>query len=496
VQEEMKTHKQILKSTSIVGGSQIASIFMGIVRVKVIAILLGPLGIGCIGVFQNIIDLVRQSTGFGINFSGIKDVAESNVSNDKIKISRSVKILKKWAFWTGILGTLVILIFCVPISKYSFGDMSHVFSIAALSITILIISISGGQLAVLQGYRKINLMAKSTFYGALLGTITTLPLYWTLGIDGIVPGMILTNLAGLFLSWWFTRDIKLINVKLTFKETFQGGAKMARLGFFITITGIMATITLYVVRSFLIKKMNIDAVGYFQACWLISTLYLGIILNAMLADFFPRLTEVNIDSLSCNRLINEQLEIAFLIASPMIVGIIIFARLIITLLYSSNFTLAVPVLQWMIAGTFFTIISWPLGVLFLAKNKGIFSFITEGIWSVVYLLVLYFGWQFYGFKTVGYAYVFSGFIRLILVYMSTIHLSNFKFNRINLLYGLSFGVIVVLTLINVTIFSGYIQYFISAILLLLVLVLSYFNLNKIININGFISSKILKKEIN
>jgi antigen flippase len=492
VKEEIKSHKQILKSTSIVGGSQIASIFIGIIRTKVVAVVLGPIGIGYIGVLQNIFDLVRQSTGFGINFSGIKDVAESNATNDSIKISRTIKILRRWAFWTGMLGTFLTIVFCIPLSKYSFGDTSHAISIGIIATTILITSISGGQLALLQGLRKINLMAKATFYGAILGTVITLPLYWLLGIDGIVPGMVLTSLGALAHSWWFTRDIKLENVKLSFKETFKEGSKMARLGFFITITGIMATITLYVVRSFLLKKMNIDAVGCFQAAWMIATMYLGIILNGMLADFFPRLTEVNTNNSAINRLINEQLEIAFLVASPMIIGIIVFAHLIITILYSAKFTIAIPVLQWLIAGTFFTIISWPLGVLFLAKSKGIFSFVTESIWSVIFLVVLYFGWDFYGFKTIGYAYVFACAIRFILVYWSTIHLSGFKFSTINLKYTFFFGVLVVMALSNVTMFSGYIQYTISMVLVAVVLVYSYVYLNKIIDINGFIKGKIGK----
>ena len=493
MQQEKKSHKQILKSTSIVGGSQIASILIGIIRTKVVAVLLGPVGIGYIGVLQNILDLVRQATGFGINFSGIKDVAESNGTNDIIKISRTIKILRRWAFWTGMLGTLLTVVFCIPLSKYSFGDTSHAISIVIIAVTILIMSISGGQLALLQGLRKINLMAKATFYGAILGTVITLPLYWLLGIDGIVPGMVLTSLGALALSWWFTRDIKLEKVDLSFNEIFRGGGKMASLGFFITITGIMATITLYVVRSFLLKKMNIDAVGYFQACWMIATMYLGIILNAMLADFFPRLTEVNTDNVAANRLINEQLEIAFLVASPMIVGIIVFARLIITVLYSSEFILAIPVLQWLIAGTFFTIISWPLGVLFLAKSKGIFSFITESIWSIVFLVIVYFGWDFYGFKTIGYAYVFACAIRFILVYWSTFHLSNFKFSTVNLRYSLVFGTLVVMTLSNVTLFSNNTQYAISLVLIVVVVVYSYVYLNKIIDINGFINGKIRKR---
>lgn len=492
MQEEIKSHKQILKSTSIVGGSQIATIFIGIFRTKVLAVLLGPLGIGYIGVLQNIIDLIRQTTGFGINFSAIKDVAESNASNNITKISTTIKILKQWAFWTGILGTLMMLIFCISLSKYSFGDASHAMGIAFIAVTILIMSVSGGQLALLQGLRKINQMAKATFYGAILGTVITLPLYWFLGIDGIVPGMILTALGNLILSWWFTKEIQLEKITISFRDTVKGGAKMVSLGFFITITGIMATVVLYIVRSFLLKKMNIDTVGCFQACWMIATLYLGIILNAMLADFFPRLTEVNTDNLIANRLINEQLEIAFLFATPMIVGIIVFADLIIKILYSAEFIPAIPVLRWLISGTFFTIISWPLGVLFLAKNKGVFSFITEGIWNILFLAILYLSWDYFKFETIGYAYVIACFVRFVVVYFCTIHLSNFKFTKINLIYLLVFGVLVIMTMCNVIIVSGYFQYALSFVLILITLSYSYIHLNKILDIRGLLNEKIGK----
>ncbi|WDF59118.1 oligosaccharide flippase family protein [Flavobacterium sp. KACC 22758] len=488
--EEEKSHKQILKSTSIVGGSQIASILIGIVRTKVVAVLLGPVGVGFIGVLQNIIDLVKQITGFGINFSGIKDVAESNATNDNTKISRAIKILKTWAFWTGVLGTLLTIIFCVPLSNYSFGDSSYSISIAIIATTILISSISGGQLALLQGLRKINLMAKASFYGAILGTIITIPMYWVLGINGIVPGMVLTSLGGLALSWWFTKDIELEKVNLSINETFRDGRRMAALGFFITITGILATITLYFVRSFLLKKMDINAVGCFQACWTIATMYLGIILNAMLADFFPRLTEINKNNEAVNRLINEQLEIAFLVASPMIVFILVFAQFIITILYSYAFAIAIPILQWLIAGTFFTVISWPLGVMFLAKSKGIYSFTIETIWNIIFISILYFGWSLYGFKIVGYSYVVACLLRFLLVYLSTKHLSSFKFNRSNIKYSFVFGILIIVALLNVNLFVDTTQYGISIIIILMTAIFSYINLNKIMNISGFINNKI------
>jgi O-antigen/teichoic acid export membrane protein len=492
--EEVKSHKQILKSTGIVGGSQIVNILITIIRTKIVAILLGPIGVGYIGIFQSILDLVRQASGFGINFSGVKDVAESNATNDIIKISTTITILRRWAFYTGILGTFLTIVFCVPLSEYSFGDNTHAKSISIIAISVLIISVNSGQIALLQGLRKISLMAKATIYGSILGTIIIVPLYYFKGIEGIVPGIVFISLGGLLLSWWFTRDIKLEKIQLSISDTFSGGIKMARLGFFITINGIIATLVLYVVRAFLIKKMNIDAVGSFHACWMITTLYLGTVLNAMITDFFPRLSEVNKDNVVSNRLINEQVEIALLVASPLIIGIIVFADLIITILYSSAFSLAIPVLQWLIAGSYLTIITFPLGVLFLARSKGGYGFITESIWNVVFLTSLYFGWDYYGFMTIGYSYVLAGVIRGFLGYYFVYKLSNFKYSKFNINFGIFFGAMVILTLLNVTFFSSYVEYMISLVLLTSAMIYSYVCLSRVIDIKGFIQTKLFKNK--
>src|SRR5664280_267391 len=184
--EEKDSHKQILKSTGVVGGSQVGSIVIGIFRTKVVALLLGPSGIGILGILQSVIDLVKSATGFGINFSGVKDIAEAANSGERQRIDRTITIVRRWALGTGLLGMLLTLFFCIPLSNYSFGNDSYYLSIAILSSTLLISSISSGQLALLQGLRKIKQLALATLLGAILGTIITLPLYYLLGKRGIV----------------------------------------------------------------------------------------------------------------------------------------------------------------------------------------------------------------------------------------------------------------------------------------------------------------------
>lgn len=492
---KVKSHKQTLKSTGIVGGTQVFSIVIAAFRTKIIAILLGPLGIGYIGMLQTIIDLVKQFTEFGINYSGVKEIAEANATNDEFKVSKKILILRRWSFVTGLIGMILTIILCVPISNFSFGNNSYAISIALISVVIFINSVSNGQLALLQGLRKINEMSKATLFGAIFSTIVTIPLYWFFGIKAIVPSMIIISLISIFISWTYAKKIKITTLKLGFDETFKGGLNMAKLGLFIIVTSLFASATLFLIRVFLSEKMDLVAVGCFQACWTISNMYLGILLKSMLSDFLPRLSAISKDNEASNKLINEQIEIVLLIGSPMLISIIVFSSLIIKLMYSSSFDLAIKVLQYQIFGSFFTLISWALGVMFLAKNKGSYSFFTEGIWSIVYLLSVYFGWNYFGFSVLGIAYIFASILRFILVFMATNKLCDFNFTYINIKLILIYLFLSIIVLINMILFEDILQYFISAILILITYIISFKNLNKVINIGGFIKSKIFKRII-
>ena len=195
-------------------------------------------------------------------------------------------------------------------------------------------------------------------------------MYWWLGVKGIVPAMILTAAAMLAISWWFVRGIRVEPVKLTPKETFRGGLSIAKLGFFIVVTTFASTATMYIVRSFVSQKIGTDGVGMFQAAWNISNVYTGLITSAMMADFFPRLSERSNDHAAMARLTNEQGEIALIIGAPMIAGILLFIPVVLNILYSSQFMAATAILQWQMAGAFTGFLSWPLSVIFLAKREG------------------------------------------------------------------------------------------------------------------------------
>jgi antigen flippase len=58
----------------------------------------------------------------------------------------------------------------------------------------------------------------------------------------------------------------------------------------------------YAVRIILLRKVGFEATGFYQSAWTLGGLYVGFILQAMGADFYPRLTANASDNMACNRL--------------------------------------------------------------------------------------------------------------------------------------------------------------------------------------------------
>jgi antigen flippase len=481
-EENKNSHKSILKSTALLGGSNVLLILLGILRTKIIAVLIGPAGFGLLGIFQNLIELIKSVTSLGINFSGVKEVASSNV--DIIKVSKSILILKRWSISTGLIGTLLTILFSYQLSEYSFGNQLYNKEIIFLSINILISAISSVQLAILQGLQKMQELVKAGIFGSALATLVISILYYLLGSKAIIPGMLTISISSLIFSSFYSRNIKIVKINMAISETIRNGLEVVKLGVFITINGLLTNLAFYFVRAIILKNSDLNTIGAFQASWTISSLYLNVLLYPLIADFFPRLSKTFNDHKLSSKLINEQLEVTILLASPIIISLISFSNSVIFLFYSNSFILAISILQWQIAATFFIIISWPLGVIFLTNNKGIYSFFTEFVKLLIFTSIIYFGWGYFGIISIGIAYLVSNIIFSILIYVVTNNLIGFNYSYANQKHILIIFLFTFFSLLNVSVVNGIIKQAIFGFLLLfLSSIYSYISISRLTNIN-------------
>jgi len=485
--EDSTSYKQIAKSTGIFGGSQFLIILTGIVRTKVLAVLLGTAGVGLVGLYQSIIDLVRSVTGLGLSFSSVKDIAEAKRTEDNHEIARTVTTLHRWVWWTGVSGMFLMIVFAAPLSEYTFGDKSKVWPICLLSFCVLMGALSSGQIALLQGLRQISKMARASVYGAVGGLIVAVVMYSILGIDGIVPALIAISILSLLFSWWFARTVKTEKIALTIKETLLRGRGMVKLGLYTVFSGLVSTLTLFLMKSFIVHTDGVNTVGLFQSVWSVSSVYLGAILTSMGVDYFPRLCGLKDENRQIVRLSNEQTRFVLFVSTPIIVGMLLVAVPVLRVLYSSNFILAANLLRWQIFGTFFKVLIWPVGFILLSKGKGLRFFIVEFTWSFVYYIATRFCWPYFGLNSAGVSFVIAYLVYLPLVYFMVKPLCDFKYETHNLLLILLFFLSAVAAFLASVYLNGWFSYICGGVIFALCALLSGFELNKVLPAHLWIS---------
>lgn len=401
-----KNFGRILKSSSLLGVSSLINVLLGIIRVKVLAVQLGPAIFGTISLYSNFINTIGSVTSLGIGHSAVRDIAAAAESGDEHAVARKVAVVHRVVWVTGIFGFIATLGLAVPGSFWVFGNYDHAWAIAILAVIVLLTQIQSGQGALLSGLRRIADMAKLNVIGGVLSTVLAVVLLLLLGAKGIVPFLIAVAAGQLAASWWYARKVELTSIQVSWRECYYESREMVHLGLSIVISGLAGTLSTLLILTILRGFEGEAAVGLYQSAFTISSIYVGFILQAMSGDYYPRLAGIAGDRVLRNQAVNEQVEMAMLFAVPGLVAVLVVADILIPLLYSSRFDGASEILRWQVLGMLGRIISWPLGFIIMARSDKIFMLIGEWLAAAIFVSLVWLGVKFFG--AVGAGMAFAG----------------------------------------------------------------------------------------
>ena len=431
-----QSYGQILKSSALVGGSSVVNIAIGIVRTKAMAVLLGPAGFGLFGLYGSIASLTQSIAGMGVNSSGVRQIAEAVGSDDTERIAQTTAVLRRISIFLGMLGAGLLLVFSRQVSTLTFGSNQHAGAVCLLSIAVFFQLISAGQGALIQGMRRIADLAKMGVLGALFGTFISIPMVYFFREKGVVPSLVGVAAMSILTSWWYTRKIRIQVPSITASRLGQEAAALLKLGFAFMFSGLMMMAVGYAVRVIVLRKVSYEGTGLYQSAWTLGGLYVGFILQAMGADFYPRLTARANDHVACNRLVNEQALVGLLLAGPGAIGTLTFAPVIISVLYSAKFAAGVGMLRWICLGATLQVITWPMGFIIMAKAKAGLLVFCELAWAVVSVGLAWICVGAFGLNGAGIAFFGSYIFHVFLIYPIVHRLSGFRWSRQNKQTGL------------------------------------------------------------
>jgi PST family polysaccharide transporter len=392
---------------------------------------LGTLGVGLMGTYSSITGMVGSLCGLGIGSSGVRQIAEAAGTGDQILVARTVRTIRRTAAVLGLAGTLLMMLVAGPICRLTFGNNNQTRALELLSVTILFGALSSGQTALVQGARRIGDLARLNVLGACLGTAVAVPLMILWGRDSIVAILLASSSMTILASWHYARRISVPDIVMTWRETCREAAPLLRLGLVFAASGLMASGVAYSSRLVIIRRLGVDAAGLYGAAWSLSSFYVGFILGAMGADFYPRLTGASHDHAQMNRLVNEQTEVSLLLTLPGVVATLTFAPFVIHLLYSPAFLPAGELLRWQVLGLLLRVVSWSMSFILLAKGNARLYFGTELAANLVHVALIWLGVAYWGLPGAGIAFLAVYVFHTILMAVVTWRLTAFSWTSAN-----------------------------------------------------------------
>jgi O-antigen/teichoic acid export membrane protein len=481
------SHKTILKATGVFGMMQVMKMIIGVVGSKFVAVFLGPIGIGVVGLLNNTLNIIASVSSFGIATVSVREIAVADADENPNKVSETISVLQKMALCIGLFGAIITLIFSKLLSQLTFGNTNYYYWFVILSINFVITSYATIRGAILQGKKMLKIIAISNVISSLLITFCTVVLYYFFKFDGIIWVVLSSSAITLLVNMYYTRNFKIQTSQLTFNAFFVKAKPIFQLGFLLSINVIFGQICTYIIKIYLNGNgASTQILGFYEVSTVILISYVGMIFNAMSIDFYPRLTSVSQDKSRVNELVNNQLEIALLLITPAIILLYLVAPLIIELLYTKDFLPTVLILKAALFAIIIKAIIWPLSYIILAKGNKKQYFKQELVSDFLNVSLSIFFYHFFGLEGIGFALVINYAVYGFYVFYIVKRDYDFGYTKdcfIIIVFSVFSGLVACASVFFIEIFYSKI---ILGVLLLVSILFSYSSLDKRVGVKNFI----------
>lgn len=429
----MESYKNIFKASSLFGGVEGLSILLNLIRTKFVAILLGPTGIGLNSIYNETRELIHSTTNLGLDVSGIRGISKSyedwqnaTTEEDKQKkqqlIDKEVCLLRSWVLILALFGTLICMLLAEPISYFTFNDFEHTWGYVLLSPVIGLSTMICGELAVLKALRRIKMIASVSLINVILTILTSIPLYYFFGIEGVIPAFILLYISQFIAIILFSYRVNRPSFAFS-KQHLAQGFPMLIIGISFALTGMINHGAQLGIRTFINNNGGLEAVGLFNAGYTIFTTVGSIAFASLNSYYFPRLSGVINDVAERKQTVIRQAKVTLSIIIPIVILLVSVLGWIMPLLFSHEFDSVVPMAQVAAAGLLFRAIYLPFAYIPLSAGDSRIYLMLETISAVVLATVVILGFQYYGLIGAGFGLLISNLIDM----LTSLLVAKFKY---------------------------------------------------------------------
>ena len=341
------------------GGAGIAGLFFGLVANKILAVTLGPMGVGLLATYRQVHD---TATGLGIFGAGAGQIqALSSVEGEA---RRRRVVTSVWLSLCGVVLAAVTLLLAAPlIAEHVFRDRSPatVLGVRCLALTVGIAIVA----VTLQGLINVSRAIGRLAIVQVLGSLTLALAAWPLaklavGGEGLafVGFVLLPIMAQFVAATWYIRKLGWMEPVLEAFTRRPAREDMAhQLRFFAAGlgAGVLSAACFMAMRALLVETGGQEFHGLFQAAWTLAQQNVGLLTSAAITYLLPTMAGATTGE-ERSHTVNDAVEMLALCSIPLIGGALLFQPLILELLFSRRFLAAADALTWMLIGNYFRVL--------------------------------------------------------------------------------------------------------------------------------------------
>jgi PST family polysaccharide transporter len=401
----------IVRTGFYTGIATASRLLAGLVVIKLVAWFAGPAGVGKLGQFMSLMSLLAVLAGGGISAGIVKYVAEYR--NDARRLSRLLAAALWYALCASCVMGCVALLFSRQLAVWLLDDPRYENLIRLLAVAQLGIALINYILSVINGFMDVRRLALIQVIGSLFSVAMVIGLSRWLHLYGallaLVIGQVLTLLVGLP-AWWRSPYFQRSMLRMQFDREMT--TRLAAFSLMTLTSALLPPLINIVVRNHLATQFGWERVGYWQAVSKVSDAYLLFLTTAINIYYLPKLASTH----ERKSLVIE-LRSAYRHLMP---AVIVFAALVYLLrntvtqlLFSASFAAANPLYGPQLIGDVLKIASFVLSYLMLAKAMTRLFIVSECVFAVSYLALVYVFTAYFGLVGTMYAFAVNYFLYLL-----------------------------------------------------------------------------------
>lgn len=362
---------RMLKVTAAMGLSGGVVVALSAVRAKLVALELGPEGIGSLTLLLAFLGLATVVGGLGVGSAAIREVAAADADPEKSERNALRRALYATASVLALITAVVIAAAARPVAGTLFGDYGLTDETRLCALAAFLAILASAPIGDLNGLRRIRSLAILQALAAVLATAATLTCFLTQ--TSLLPAVLIAPSATLAIcAFAYARSLPERGARLSARRDFRYARRLMGVGTAFALNAGLAAASALILRVLIESQLGRADTGEFQAAFLLATYFVAFVFAAYGTDYLPLLSGMRADTQRLNQTTNTQLTVGVLLSVPAITFLIAVAPLAVPLLYSDSFEQAPAVLRLMLLGEIARLAGWTVSYILIARSAPLF----------------------------------------------------------------------------------------------------------------------------